>query len=83
MRETIVQIGPHRYSISEEYWSDNFGPSNGQTSATVIWPESAPERYAGQRHWQSLVARKGTGPQVRDAIIEELKTAPGRLHVVY
>ena len=83
VRETIVNIGPHQYSVSEENWSENYGPNTGRTYATVIWPSSAPEQYAGQRHWQSLVEKRGTGEEVRDAVIEELKTAPGRLHVIY
>jgi len=83
VRETIVKFGPHQYSIEEENWSENFGPKNGQTSATVIWPASAPDGYAGRRHWQNLVVKTGTGQEVRDAVMEELKTAAGRLHVAY
>ena len=83
VRETIVKIGPHQYSITEEHWSANYGPNAGRTKATVIWPHSAPGEYAGRRHYQSLVEKKGTGSEVRDAVIEELKTAPGRLHKIY
>jgi hypothetical protein len=83
VRETIVMIGPHKYSIQEEHWTEEWGPKNGETAATVIWPSSAPVGYGGRRHWQNLVTKKGTGKEVRDAVIEELKTAPGRLHAVY
>ena len=83
VRETIVNIGPHQYSIKEEHWSENYGPNAGRTLATVIWPSSAPAEYAGRQHWQTLVEKQGTGEEVRAAVIEELKTAPGRLHKIY